>query len=125
MSAFCKYCNINWAALYDVPDGSGENEVSVCPKCLNDRYLTDKVAGVAWIMCPIEGRIYDPETNETYIGDQKKRAAVKPAKAIEHESRAHEMRMEELQDRQLEAYIAALADGKSLEEAYQIWKQII
>ena len=55
MIVHCMKCDINWASLWS--QESGNESVEVCPQCLSDMDLEDGTDIVAFIKCPISGRI--------------------------------------------------------------------
>lgn len=51
----CMKCDINWASLWSHHEGTETYEV--CPQCGTDMFLEDGTDIVAFIKCPISGRI--------------------------------------------------------------------
>lgn len=60
---YCSKCGINWAALH-IEDVDGDETYESCPLCKSDMYLGPGTDIVAYIKCPVSGRITNVETGQ-------------------------------------------------------------
>lgn len=80
MITFCSKCNINWARLWEMEMDSTDETVEFCPKCGTDMFLEPGNDIVAYIKCPITGRIVNSETGEPHPAETPVRPVGKPRK---------------------------------------------
>lgn len=66
MITYCKNCDINWSKLWTIDIGT-EDQLDICPLCGSDKHLEEAIDFVAFIRCPISGKIINPATGEELI----------------------------------------------------------
>ena len=106
MITHCKECDINWLKLGD--ETQGDEVYEFCPKCKTDMFLEAGTDIVGYIMCPITGRIYDPETGKD-INDKGLRVLFEPIR-----QKVWDETLEAFQDRRAAAEDVYIESGGTI-----------
>lgn len=101
--AYCKHCNINWAAIATQDDDSRDETYEFCPVCKNDMDLTDPIDGDRFSYNMLTGAVINIKTGNPL--ERNKPELKQPVKEFDRELYlVKKVMSEHYQEKRLERY---------------------
>lgn len=121
--AFCSKCGINWASLWSQDENDETYEF--CPICKTDYYLEDPLDGPLYVFKMFQG-ILNVDTGDPYVEPAKRSVFYRERKPFDYAAWYEKKELtEQIRDKALDEYTAAIDAGKSQDEAEQIYFEIL
>lgn len=121
MIIHCSRCDINWLGLWHAPMNNTDETVEFCPKCETDMFLGSATDIVAYIKCPVTGKIVNPLTGEQHPSEFPVRPPGKPRRIVIWDESFEEWKAkdEKLEDDILAEYVRLYDSGMPSATAFR------